>query len=570
VGTGFQGSWGPAGIAMPAVPRHVPLTLMTPLDVISRFGPHGGTLTSMLRARVASRGAHPFLEFAGSSLTYAAFEDKVARVAGMLASRGIREGDRIGLMSFNHPVIPLTLFAAARLGAVAVPVNPEFLKDEAAYVLGHAGVSALICSPDCIDVAVAATQGMDHRPWIMTHGAAAVVGASHERPDFEGELERTTLRITDDHGRADSTVILVYSSGTTGFPKGVMHCQRTLCLSGEAFVARVDIKPDARMLVMMPMFHMNAVFYSLAGTLAAGATLVILPRFSASTFWKDVAATQVTHVNTIAAMSNILMRRPRSEFVAGHCLRTAYGGPFSSEVYRVFEEEFGVPTMIEGYGMTEIPGVFSNPVHGRRLLGSMGIPSRHPDERLHLADVRIVDDEGVDVADEVAGNLLVRTPLVMQGYYKDAEQTAAAFDGDWFRTGDVVRRDASGYYWFIARSRDIIRRRGENVSGAEVDRTINEHPDVLLSAAIGVPSPLGEEDILVAVLPKQGATVTPRQVHEWCSEKLARIKVPRYVAIVDELPQNRSFRVEKFKLKSRTSELVDAAHDFEAKPQGSR
>ena len=242
---------------------------MTPLDVISRFGPHGGTLTSLLRSRVESRGAHPFLEFAGSSLTYAAFEDKVARVAGMLASRGIREGDRIGLMSFNHPVIPLTLFAAARLGAVAVPVNPEFLKEEAAYVLGHAGVSALICSPDCMDVAVAATQGMDHRPWIMTHGAAAVVGASHERPDFEGELERTTLRITDDHGRADSTVILVYSSGTTGFPKGVMHCQRTLCLSGEAFVARVDIKPDDRMLVMMPMFHVNAVFYSLAGTLPA-------------------------------------------------------------------------------------------------------------------------------------------------------------------------------------------------------------------------------------------------------------------------------------------------------------
>ena len=533
---------------------------MTPLEVISRFPPHAETLTSMLASRVALVGNHPFIEFAGSTLSYQQFDRKVMQVAAMLADRGVRAGDRVGLMSHNHPSIPLAIFAAARLGAIAVPVNPEFLQDEASYVLRHAGVRGLICSPECLGVAAAVCKEFETPPWLMLNRPAA--GGV---PDLESELACTQERPIADAGRPDSTFILVYTSGTTGFPKGVMHAQRTFTLSGEVFVSRVDIQPQERLMVMMPMFHMNAVFYSLAGTLAAGATLVILPRFSASTFWKDVAGSRVTQVNTIAAMSNILMRRPRSEFVPGHCLRTAYGGPFSQEVYRVFEQEFGVTALIEGYGMSEIPGVFSNPMHGRRKLGSMGLPSRHPDNNVRFADLRVVDDDGRDVADEVPGNLLVRTPLVMQGYYTDPAQTAAAFNDGWFSTGDVVHRDVEGYFWFIGRSKDIIRRRGENVSGAEIDRTINEHPNVLLSAAIAVPSPLGEDDILVAVLPKDGATISAQQVHQWCSERLARIKVPRYVAIVSSLPQNRSFRVEKFKLKADSASLLELATDFDAR-----
>lgn len=533
---------------------------MTPLEVISRFPPHAGTLTSMLASRVALVGSHPFIEFADSTLSYQQFERKVMQMAAMLADRGVRAGDRVGLMSHNHPSIPLAIFAAARLGAIAVPVNPEFLQEEASYVLRHAGVCGLICSPECLEVAAAVCKEFETRPWLMLNRPAA-----GGLPDLESELACTQERPIADAGRPDSTFVLVYTSGTTGFPKGVMHAQRTFTLSGEVFVSRVDIQPQERLLVMMPMFHMNAVFYSLAGTLAAGASLVILPRFSASTFWKDVAASRVTQVNTIAAMSNILMRRPRSEFVPGHCLRTAYGGPFSQEVYRVFEQEFGVTALIEGYGMSEIPGVFSNPIHGQRKLGSMGLPSRHPDNNVRVADLRVVDDDARDVADGVPGKLLVRTPLVMQGYYTDPEQTAAALNDGWFSTGDVVHRDAEGYFWFIGRSKDIIRRRGENVSGAEIDRTINEHPNVLLSAAIAVPSPLGEDDILVAVLPKDGATVSAQQVHQWCSERLARIKVPRYVAIVSSLPQNRSFRVEKFKLKADSASLLELATDFDAR-----
>lgn len=444
----------------------------------------------------------------------------------MLAAKGIAPADRVGLMSQNHPTTAIALFALARLGAIAVPINPDFLHEEAAYVLTHSEVSGVICSPECLATVKQACAQLAAPPWLMLNQPGP-----EGSPDFDREIRAAPDDIPSDVGAADSTCVFIYSSGTTGFPKGVMHAQRTLVLSGEGFVQRMYLQPDDRLMCMMPMFHVNAIFYSLCGTLAAGATLILMPRFSASTFWRDVVATGATEVNTIAAISNILMRRPRSEFVPGHQLRSLYGGPFNAEVYRIFQSEFEVPTLIEGYGMTEIPGVLSNPFWGPHKVGSMGTPSRHPDPDVALAELRIVDEQFRDVPTEQTGNLLVRTPLVMQGYYRDADQTSAAFRDGWFLTGDLARKDDDGYFWFVARSKDIIRRRGENISGAEIDRVINEHPDVLLAAAIPVPSPLGEDDILVAVIPRDGATLTPYDIDDWCRSRLARVKVPRYVAI---------------------------------------
>jgi crotonobetaine/carnitine-CoA ligase len=329
-----------------------------------------------------------------------------------------------------------------------------------------------------------------------------------------------------------------------------MHSQRNVVLAGEGFVERMYLQPSDRLLCILPMFHINALFYSLAGALAAGATLVLVPRFSASTFWKTVAETGATEVNTIAAVSTILMSRPRSEFVPGHRLQKIYGAPFTAEVYRVFREEFGVPTLIEGYGMSEIPGVLNNPFLGPHKIGAMGKPSRHPDHGMAFAEMKVVDDAGRAVPDGTTGELAVRTPIVMQGYYRDPEQTAAAFRDGWFLTGDLGYRDADGYFWFVARKKDIIRKRGENISGAELDRVIGGHPGVLEAAAIPVPSELGEDDILVAVVLRPGASLTAADIAAWCRERLAPIKVPRYVAFVEALPKTPTHRVEKYKLRS--------------------
>src|SRR6516165_2996779 len=294
---------------------------------------------------------------------------------------------------------------------------------------------------------------------------------------------------------------------------------------------------------------MNALFYSLGGALAAGASLLLVPRFSASAFWRQAADGGATEVNILAAVGNILARRARSEFVAGHRLRKVYGAGMSAETLQVFPCEFGVPTLIEGYGMTEVPGVCNNPFHGPQKPGSIGCPAWHPDHSRVFSQMRVLDDEGRDVPVGQTGEIAVRSPMATQGYYRDPEATAAAFRDGWFLTGDLGYRDADGYYYFVARKKDIIRRRGENVSGAEIDRVVAAHPKVLEAAAIAVPGGLGEDEILIVAVPRPGEVLAPDEIAVWCAEHLAPYKRPRFLTQVGSLPYTPSHRVAKFKLK---------------------
>jgi crotonobetaine/carnitine-CoA ligase len=308
------------------------------------------------------------------------------------------------------------------------------------------------------------------------------------------------------------------------------------------------IQPDDRLLAVLPLFHINAMFYSVGGACAAGATVIVAPRFSASTFWQLAAETRATEVNLIMAATSILLRRPRSEFVP-HGIRKTYAAPVNREIGETLARDFGVATVIEGFGMTEIPGAISQPFDGPPVWGAMGRPSLHPDGQV-IAEIRIVDADLRDLPDGTPGEMLVKTPIVMQGYFGDPEQTAAAFVDGWFRTGDLVRRDADGLLHFVARLKDIIRRRGENIAGAELDRVIGGHPDVLECAAVPVPAELGEDDILVAVVPRPGRALEAAPFAAWCRERLPRIKVPRYLALVEALPHNATHKVEKFKLRA--------------------
>ena len=364
-------------------------------------------------------------------------------------------------------------------------------------------------------------------------------------PNFDSASRGNDAAIT-----ADDTLAIVYTSGTTGFPKGVMHSQRNFVLAGERHVARVHLQPDDRTLCVLPMFHVNAIFNMLASTLAAGSCLVLAPRFSASDFWRLAAASGATQVNVMAAVSTILARRPRSEFVPSHRIRVANGSGFTQETLDVFKSEFGIGTIIEGLGMTEIPGAFSNPFEGPHKLGAMGRPGVHPDPSVPWTQARILDDDGRDVPGGAVGELAVRIPTLMQGYYRDAEQTAASFRDGWFMTGDLVRRDPDAYFHFVARKKDIIRRRGENIAGAELDRIVAEHPGVAEAAAIAVDSELGDDEVMVVVVPKPGSAVTPQALRAWCAERLAPHKVPRFVAFVETLPHTPTHKVAKHVLKA--------------------
>ena len=522
--------------------------MLTSLEVLRLYPPHSGTIASALQSRASVAGDREFVSFQGHSWCYREVVDVVSRTAAVLHARGVKPGDRVGVMSPNHPASVFVLFALARLGAIMVPVNPDYGVDEARYVFNHAEVCGVICSASALPTVQAACGSLAVMPWLMLNAAS-------EEPPTGGLSVLSLLAdawagaLPEPLENPDATCIFIYTSGTTGFPKGVMHSQRSLLTAGEGFVERMHLQPQDRLLCVLPMFHINAIFYSLAGSLAAGAALILEPRFSASKFWATVKESGATEVNTIAAASSILMRRPRSEYVAGHALQKIYGAPFDEETFRVFQQEFHVPTLIEGYGMSEIPGALNNPFDGPHRVRSMGKPSRHPDPAISLAELRIAGEDGQFLPVGQTGELVVRTPIVMQGYFRDEAQTRSAFRDGWFLTGDLAYVDADNYFWFVARKKDIIRKRGENISGAELDRVIGNHPAVLEAAAIPVPSELGEDDILVAVVVRPGMTLQAGDIAQWCRERLAAIKVPRYVVLVDDLPHTPTHRVAKFKMR---------------------
>lgn len=530
--------------------------MKTPLEVLRLYPPHDYTLRGAFESRAQRDPHRPFMRFDRKTWTWEEFAGAVDGAARLLVARGIVQGDRVGVMGTNSDGHVILLFALARIGAIMVPVNPAFGVQEARYVLHHAEVSGVLATEHTIDIAREACRGLGREPWFVL-----LDGSRRDLPVLREAIERAPdVRLPEDIS-ADATCLIVYTSGTTGFPKGAMHSQRSFVTGGEAFVQRVHLQDDDRVMIVLPLFHINALFYSVAGTLAAGASMAIVPRFSASTFWQTAVETGATEVNIIEAIGTILKNRPRSEFRPEHGIRKVYG--VRESMAETFRNDFGIPHLIGGYGMTEIPGVTCNPFEGPQKPGSMGPIGRHPDPARPWAECRVVDDDGRDVGVGEVGELVVKTPIIMQGYFRDPEQTRAAFRDGWFLTGDLVRRDEDGYFYFVSRKKDIIRRRGENIAGAELDRVVGAHPAVHEAAAIAVPSELGEDEILVALVPKSGQSVSAQEIAQWCRERLAPMKVPRFVAVVDELPHTPTHKVAKAVMRSDRT-LVERATDLAA------
>ena len=529
---------------------------LSPLEVLRRCPPHGYTLHGLLQSRAAGDPDRILMIYEDRTWSWLDFIEDCERLGAVLVEAGVRPGDRVAILSANSPAHPLLLFACARIGAIFVPINPDLGVDEARYVLEHAEPRAVVCSHSTLAVARAACTNITQTPWFAM--------ADAEMDSIPALLEiEPAGPLAAELPAPDAPCVIIYSSGTTGFPKGVLHSQRNYVLSAEVHVGRIRLQPSGRMLCMLPLYHVNALFYAIGGAVTAGASVLLLNKFSASRFWRTVHDAGITHTTIMAAVGGILAQRPRDEFVPGHRLGVVNGSGFNRETMRAFNEEFGIPIIIEGYGMSEIPAALGNPHDGPRKLGSLGIPCTHPDPEFPWIELRIVDDAGSDVAPGEIGELVARAPNVMLGYYRDPAQTEASFRDGWFLTGDLVRQDDDGYFFFVARKKDIIRRRGENISGAELDRVIGDHPAVSEVAAIPVEAELGEE-ILAVIVPKSGASLRAADVREWCAQRLAPHKVPRFVLFIEELPHTSTHKIAKFVLREKSAELRAKADDREA------
>jgi len=526
-----------------------------PLEVLNSFPSHDATLHGVFQSRLSIKRSEDFLVQGDLRLSWADFGRNYEDLASALWVKGIRKGMRVAVISKNDVSHVLSLFALARLGAIMVPVNPEFGIREMSYVLKHADVSGVIAEAAQLQVVNEIVETFEDSPWVLVRDA-----------DGPQSLARViesakSIELSEDIKSTD-TCIIIYTSGTTGFPKGVMHSQFNLVTAGEANVSRLHLQPNDRVMIILPFFHVNAIFYSLSGVLAAGACMILAPRFSASTFWHIAADQRATVVNIIEAIGTILCARDRSEFRPDHQLRLVYG--VRKLAAPVFREEFKIDRLFSGFGMTEIPGVTCNPYDGLNIEGSMGQVGQHPDPARAWAQCRIVDESGCDVPVGDVGEFWVKHPIVMQGYFRDPEQTEQAFQDGWFKTGDLVRKDDNDYYFYVSRKKDIIRRRGENISAAELEMVMAEHPSVFESAAIAVPSPLGEDDILVAISKKPGAQLTESEVAHWCRERLSAVKVPRYVVFLEELPHTPTHKIAKAILRT-DPQVLARATDFQNK-----
>jgi crotonobetaine/carnitine-CoA ligase len=553
---------------------------LSPGDVLALYPPHADTIPTLLASRAAAVPEKPALEFESRRWSYAALDEVSTLLAQAAAQRGVNKGDRIAVVSVNTDLNVIVFLAAAKAGALFVPLNPAATDDDLHYLLSHSGASVVVSQPEQVERVRSIVERIDeaaNATGTMSAEARAAAGCvprttrvidmnelglnASDVATMRESVKRLVARrdeVTLPDVGPEDPVVVIYTSGTTGFPKGVVHTHRNYVLAGEAFVARMHLQPSERCLALLPFFHINALFYSLGGALAAGGTLITARAFSASRFWKLAAETRATQFNFLAAVGTILIKRARSEYDSSHCIRKMYGAPMTEEMLRVFNTEFNVPWMIEGYGMSEIPGAACNPFLGPHKLGSMGIAAVHPRFGADFSQLRVVDDAGVDVPVGEVGELVVKTPIAFQEYLNDPEQTSAAYRDGWFLTGDLARRDAEGYFYFVARKKDIIRRRGENISGAELDRVLSGHPGVLEVAAIGVPSELGDEEILVAVVPKPSAQLDVAAILDWCRTHLSAMKVPRYVLFTDSLPHTPSHRVAKHRLRAESDLLARA------------
>jgi crotonobetaine/carnitine-CoA ligase len=490
------------------------------------------TLTDLLEERAERYAAKTWLvceDAAGgrSERSYADFLTDTRRLAGGLHAHGVRAGDKVALLLRNSPEFVLSYFALARLGAVIVPCDPRGHPAELAHLIGFSEAGVLVTSADLLPFAESALVDVPAAVRVVVAGAART-----DEPRESGRftrferlaahaprLERAAV------GSEDVTEIL-FTSGTTARPKGVLVTHANCLFAGEMVARSYLLDETDRLLTALPLFHLNAQVLSMLAALTVGGTLIVLEEYRATKFWRQVRAHRATHTSLVGMIVRTLLAQPPAATDRQHQIRRlSFALNVTDEQREEFERRFAVE-LINGYGLSEaVAGVSVCPVNGPKRWPSIGLPAMQ-------REVRLVGEDGADVEPGQVGEVLVRgVPgrTLMKGYLKDPVATAAALAGGWLRTGDYARADEAGYLYFFDRKKDIIKRAGENISASEVEMVIASHPDVARVAVISVPDPIRDEAVMAVVEPVPGRELTDAQIIRHCHERMARHKAPTLI-----------------------------------------
>lgn len=483
------------------------------------------TLPRLLERQADRWGDKPLLGAGDETRSFAALRDAAAVQAGALAEAGVERGDRVVFLSENRLELLELWLGCAWLGAVLVPVNTALRGMQLEHVLANAAAKALAAEPHLLE----RLELVETRPPLLW-----TIGET--LPRRGDALPAAPVRPGD-------AAAILYTSGTTGPSKGVVcpHAQWYWWAVSTGGV--LGLGPDDVLHTTLPLFHTNAL-NSFCQALVAGGTFVLAPRFSASAFWQRVRDADATVTYLLGAMVSILLKQPASELDRAHSVRVALAPATPPDLHAIFRDRFGV-RLVDGWGSTETNIVVAD--QGDAAPGTIGtvVPGY---------EARVVDADDAEVPDGTPGELVVRhsEPFSFAtGYFGMPEATVEAWRNLWFHTGDRVVRDPDGSFRFLDRMKDVIRRRGENVSSHEVEQVLLSHPDVAAAAVFPVPSELGEDEVMASVVPRGGAALEPLELVRFCEPRLAYFAVPRFVEVVAELPLTSTGKVEKFRLRDR-------------------
>jgi len=499
------------------------------------------TLAALIEAQGKALGEKPFLHFQDRVISFAELDRRVNRAAHWLAGLGVKPGVGVSIMMPNAPEWLFVYFATQRLGAYAVPVNVGLKGEGLRHVVDHSDSSVLVCHPDYVE----AIQGISGSLPKLEQIVVDTEEAPEDWKPPEGWQTLAELMQAPDTNpevkiEEGAISVLLYTSGTTGPPKGVVSRYEAMAARGAPMLG-VVLGPGDVLYTCLPLFHANALFLTTVRALAMGLPLALSRRFSASRFWDEVRRYGATTFNALGAMIPILMKQPERPDDSDNPVRVVLSAACPASVWEKFEKRFALQ-IVEGYGAVD-GGGFSTINTGDAPKGSIGKPQ---------SPIRIVDDEGADVPPGEPGELLFQVDdatLRRVEYYKNEEASDAKIRDGWLHTGDLVYADEGGHLYFADRKTDSLRRRGENISSWEVERGIDRHPAVLESAVFGVPSDLGEDEVMAAVVLQEGETLPPEDLIRHCEEQMARFMVPRYIEFRDALPKTGTHRIQKSVLK---------------------